>query len=286
MNYKHEWARSIYRELLLGHQGDLAGAAQRRGQLRRHRQLAHRVALRLVLLRHLPLRLRDGPLDRLGRDHLERVLLVGVGERLVGAGHAPLLLQALPLVRDVDLQGRLRRRVGQLSRRRHLGGDRLLGRAHLRLLSVLDLLDQLPRGLGGDAHRRLLFVPLPDAGVALEVAVLAPLVVIFVLELAAAGAGHLEESDDHAYLLVALLVARDRVRVLLVGVVPVGAVLALPDPCDRHPVDADDRHALGAAEAVVAPLAAAVAVHEELRHVDAKVLRLDRLLFLTISPAS
>ena len=131
---------------------------------------------------------RDGPLDRLGRDLLEYALVVDVGERLVGGGHVPLLLV-------VDLLGCLRRRVGQHHRRRHLGGDRLLGRVHLRLLSVLELLDQLPRGYCGDAHRRLLFDPLSDAGVAFEVAVLAPLVVVFVLELAAAGAGDLEESD-------------------------------------------------------------------------------------------
>ena len=50
VNYNKEWARSICREVLLGLRGDHAVAAEERGHLHRHRQLARRVALNLVLI--------------------------------------------------------------------------------------------------------------------------------------------------------------------------------------------------------------------------------------------
>ena len=133
-----------------------------------------------------------------------------------------------------------------------------------RLRSPRLLLDDLPRGLGGDALRRPLLLQHLDARVALRGPVDPPLELVGVLQLAAAEAGSLLGLVVLSYLLVTLVVALYAFYLLLDGAEPLDAAGALPDALGRHLVEYDSLSAPLAAERLVAPLAVAVAVHEEL----------------------
>ena len=143
--------------------------------------------------------------------------------------------------------------------------------ARLRHRSV-QLHQRLPLQVAArDSLLRHLRLPLPDAAVALGGAVLPLGDVVRVLELAAAWARLLHRSVEHTYLAVPVLV--------VVGLaLRVDALVALPAALVLHLVDADDLRAALADEALVGPLAALVAVLEELGELLFRICLLDRLV--------
>ena len=95
--------------------------------------------------------------------------------------------------------------------------------------------------------------------------------VVGVLELAAAWARLLHRSVEHTYLAVPVLV-------VVALALRVDALVALPTALVLHLVDADDLWAALANEALVGPLAALVAVLEELGQLLFRICLLDRLV--------
>ena len=122
-----------------------------------------------------------------------------------------------------------------------------------------------------DSLLRHLRLPLLDAAVAFGSAILTLGDVVRVLELAAAWARLLHRSVERTYLAVPVLV--------VVGLaLRVDALVALPTALVLHLVDADDLRAALADEALVGPLAALVAVLEELGELLFRLCLLDRLV--------
>ena len=131
---------------------------------------------------------------------------------------------------------------------------------------------RLPLGAAArDSPLRHLHLQLPDAAVALGGAVLPLGDVVRILVLAAAWASFLHRSVELTYLAVPVLV--------VVGLaLRVDALVALPAALVLHLVDADDLWAALANEALVGPLAALVAVLEELGELLFRLCLLDRLV--------